>query len=367
MGGNRQTTTTDQTQRTSLDVNQNQQAQQLLQQFAQNFLQTQQQQQSQQQQQQTGRTLTDQQLAQRQQQQTQQQQQQRAVTGIDERSQAFVDQLRQQALQAAQGIQPGQFAPSVGAINELTQGLQNPFTEQVIAANAADFERAREAAATASRQASTARGAFGGDRQALTEGARVGEIDVAQAQQAAQLRNLGFQRAQQQALGLAQQQALAPAQAAAFQQQLLAGGLGPTGQVQTTTGQQTGQLTGQLTQQQQQQQRQQLNTVLNQLSNLFGTQAGTQTGVQRGQQQSQQQLQQRGRQQVQGTTTQESGGFGFGDLLGAGLTIGGLLLGGPPGAAAGGALGGLAGGSAPAPQVAPIDPRQFLPGTIRLG
>lgn len=367
MGGKKQTTTTDQTQRTALDVNQSQQAQQFLQQFAQQFMTQQQQQQQQQRQQQTGQTLTQQQLAQQQQQQTQQQQQQRAVTGVDAASQAFIEQMRQQALAGAGGIDPSQFAPSVEAITGLTQQLQNPFTEQVIAANAADFERAREAAATASRQQSTLRGAFGGERQAITEGARLGEIDAAQAAQQAQLRNLGFQQAQQAALPLAQQQALAPAQAAAFQQQLLAGGLGPTGTTQTTTGQQTGQLTGTQTQQQQAQQQQTMQTVLNQLSNLFGTQAGTQTGTQLGAQQSQQQQQTRGLQELQGTTTQQSGGFGFGDLLGGLLTAAGAGF--NPLSAISGLFGGggsQAGTVAPTPQVAPIDPTQFLPGTIRL-
>lgn len=342
MGGRKQTTTTDQTQRTALDVNQSQQAQQFLQQFAQNFLQQQQTQQQQQQarQQQTGLT--------------QQQQQQQAITGIDPRSQAFVDQLRAQALQSAQGIQPGQFAPSAEAITGLTQQLQNPFTEQVIGAQARDFERAREAARTASRQQSTLAGAFGGERQAITEATRLAELDAAQAQQAAQLRNLGFTQAQQAAIPLAQQQALAPAQAAAFQQQLLAGGLGPTGTTQTVTGTQR------------QQQQQQMQSVLNQLSNLFGTQMGTQTGTQFGTQQQQQQQRTRGLQELQGTTTQQQGGFGFGDLLGGVLTLAGAGF--NPISAISGLFGGGGGGSAPAapaPQVAPIDPTQFLPGTIR--
>lgn len=377
MGGKKQTTTTDQTQQTALDVNQSQQAQQFLSQFAQQFLTQQQQQSMQQQQQQTGRTLTQEQLAQQQrqqtQQQTQQQQQQQAVTGVDAASQAFIDQMRQQALAGAGGITGAQFAPSVGAINTLTGQLSNPFTEQVIQANAADFDRAREAAATASRQESTLRGAFGGDRQALTQGARVGEIDVAQAQQQAQLRNLGFQNAQQQAVALAQQQALAPAQAAAFQQQLLAGGLGPTGTTQTTTGQQTGQqtgqLTGQTTQQQQAQQQQQMQNVLSQLSNLFGTQSGTQSGTQFGTQQSQQDLSQRGTQNLQSTQTQQSGGFGFGDILGGVLSLAGagfnpLSALGAIGGLFGGGGGGQAGATGPAPQVAPISMPQLQ--TVRL-
>jgi hypothetical protein len=48
---------------------------------------------------------------------------------------------------------------------------------------------------------------------------------------------------------------------------------------------------------------------------------------------------------AQGTTTQTQSGFGAGDLLQLGGTVGGFLIGGPPGAAVGGAIGGAAGGA----------------------
>ena len=251
-----------------------------------------------------------------QQQQTQQTQQQsgttqqmgttQQVTGVDAASQAFIDQMRQHALSGLGQIGAGQFAPSVAQINALTQGLQDPYQQQVLGGLSQQFDQLRDQARTNVQQQATAAGAFGGSRHGVAEAQRLAELDRAQTQQAGQLLSQGFQQAQAAALPLAAQQAMAPVQALMAQQGLLAGGLGPTGQVTTGT-------------QQQMSQQDILSNLLG-LSSLSSLQQGMSSGTQIGSQSGQQSM--RGTSRGRSTTTEH--GNIFQDLLGTGLVLGGL-------------------------------------------
>ena len=306
-GGGEKVQTTNQTQTQNQQFSQSE----LLKQF-QSFFQNQQQRQEQQQQQQTSATGTTDAMSQLQQLLQRQTTQQ---TGVDASSQAFIDQMRQQALGGAGLINAGQFAPGVGQINELTQGLLNPFTQQVVQGVGTEFDRLRDQASTRTRQQATQAGAFGGNRASLLEGTRLGELDRNQAQLQAQLLSQGFSQAQQSALPLAAQQAAAPAQALAAQQALLRGGLGPTGQV--TTGTQTQQTTAQ---QQEQERRQELK---NQILNALGISSGSTSGRSGSTTQGTQSGSSSGTSTLQGRTTEKQEGGLFGDILGLGLTLAG--------------------------------------------
>jgi hypothetical protein len=252
----------------------------------------------------------------------QQQMQQMAQSqGIDAASQSYVDQMRAQALGGSGAINAGQFAPGVGDINALTQQLQNPFMQNVVGGVGQQFDQLRGQAANATSQQATAAGAFGGSRHGVAQGQRLGELDRAEGQQVGQLLAAGHAQAQQAALPLAQQQAMAPLQALMAQQQMLQGGLGPTGQVTSGTSQ---------SQQAMQQQQ-----MMDMLSNLLGTSSGSQSVFSSNQQSGQQSGQQNATSTVQGRTTNtEKQGLGAG-LLGLGMA----LFGGPFGSMLGSALG----------------------------
>lgn len=238
-----------------------------------------------------------------QQQQAQQQAQQHQTqqqTGVDASSQAYIDQMRQHALSSLGGIGGQQFAPTAGQVNNLTGELMNPYMSQVVGGVGQQFDQLRGQAAQQTNQQATAAGAFGGSRHGVATGQRMAELDRAQTQQVGQLLAGGHQQAQAAALPLAAQQAMAPAQAAAFQQQLLAGGLGPTGQVSTGAGSQS--------------------SVGSQTNLGFGSQFDQQTGQQTGQQH------QQGYMSGQ-TTTREPGNW-FNDLLALGNMAGAFFPGG---------------------------------------
>lgn len=115
---------------------------------------------------------------------------------LDEQSQQYVDQfLRPLGQRAATGIlgMPG-FGP------ESYRQYMNPYESQVVDATRADFGRARDMASQMTDQQATAAGAFGGSRQAVLEGTRLGEIDRAEADALARLRYGGFRDANQMAL-----------------------------------------------------------------------------------------------------------------------------------------------------------------------
>lgn len=125
--------------------------------------------------------------------------------------------------------------PETRSIAELTNPFLNPFTQQVTDATRREFDVLRGQASRSSDQAATEAGAFGGSRQAVLEGTRLGELDRAQASQIANLNRQGFQTALSAGLPFAAQQRSAMQQLLQeplFRQgqalNFLGAGLGPT-------------------------------------------------------------------------------------------------------------------------------------------
>ena len=123
-----------------------------------------------------------------------------ALQNLDPR---IINQLRQSGggLGIGQGFTQnflGQQGPGGGLDfnNENIARFSDPFTQQVIDAQGRTFDRFRDRASQDIGDQFQAAGAFGGSRQAVTEGARLGELDTAEAQQIANLRSQGFNQAQ---------------------------------------------------------------------------------------------------------------------------------------------------------------------------
>ena len=138
---------------------------------------------------------------------------------LDPQSQQYVDEfLRPLGQRGAADIQG---LPAFGP--ESYKAFMDPFQQEVISSAMADFERQRGLASRGSRQAGAS--SFGGSRQAVLEGTRLGEVDRAEASTLANLRSQGFQQANQLAFG--GQQANIMQIIAALKAGNL--GLGPTG------------------------------------------------------------------------------------------------------------------------------------------
>lgn len=148
-------------------------------------------------------------------------------TGLDPQSQAYVEAQRRAAQQGAAALPQGTTGLNLGA-------YQNPYQQQVIGGINAQYDLARQRASTDARQTAAAAGAFGDERGAVAEGARLGGLDRSQAQDVANLQYQGFNNALQTAQQ--QQQYLDQLPYQQYQQKLqgLNLGLGPTGQTQTS-------------------------------------------------------------------------------------------------------------------------------------
>lgn len=206
------------------------------------------------------------------------------------------------------GFSPSQMDPN------RAQDFFSPFQDEVVGGVQQDFDRQRQQALTNAAQEATGAGAFGGSRSGILQAQALGDVNRNESQTLASLRNQGFQNAQGLAArehGLMQNLGFGSAQAA--QQGRLAGaglGLQQAGQ-QFGMGEHMRQIA---------QQRRQEPLFRHRQALGFGNMGfGGPTG-----------------QSTQGTTTTEQSGGGlFGNLLGAGLTATGLGL---PGA-----IGGLLG------------------------
>ena len=102
-------------------------------------------------------------------------------------------QLQQQAYEQAQGL-----GSLLGP--EAYQQFMSPYQQEVIEATQADLERQREAGRAQLSASAIGAGAFGGAREGIARGAYEAERDIQEAQMLANLRQQGFQSAQQQAL-----------------------------------------------------------------------------------------------------------------------------------------------------------------------
>lgn len=78
--------------------------------------------------------------------------------------------------------------------------FMNPYMSNVVGAVGQQYDQLRNQATLESNDAATRAGAFGGSRHAVTQGARLGELDQGQAQTTAGLMQQGFNDAQQRAL-----------------------------------------------------------------------------------------------------------------------------------------------------------------------
>lgn len=164
---------------------------------------------------------------------------------LDPQSQAFVNAMRQQAQTGAGAILNGGplfTGPIQQTPGEMAQGFMSPYIANVIGGLRGEFDHLRSQALTGSNQQATQAGAFGGSRAAIMAGARMGELDRAQASQVAGLLNSGFQNAMGQGLdfakyqqGLAQQAAMEPLFRQQQAMQLMNMGMGPVGFNTTST------------------------------------------------------------------------------------------------------------------------------------
>jgi len=108
--------------------------------------------------------------------------------------------LELQAQQAASGLQAGPQA---------YQQYMSPYQQEVIDTSLAALQREQEKGLGALRQRAIQAGAFGGGREGVAMGEYQATSDIARAQLEAQLRQQGFQQAQQSAIqGLQAQQGL---------------------------------------------------------------------------------------------------------------------------------------------------------------
>lgn len=257
------------------------------------------------------------------------------VSGVDAASQAYIDQMRQQALGSLGGISASNFYASPDQINAITQQIQNPYTQQVLGGIGQEYDRLRQQAAVDTAQGATLAGAYGGSRHGVAEGERLGALDRAQTQQQGQVLSDSYNRALSMAAPIAQQQAGAPVSAMQAQQQILQGGLGPTGTSTTSSASQSdfqnlmNQLSGQMSSTDYQNLlgllsgssstsgTNYLNSTGSSIGSTSGTSGGTsmQSGTQSGTQSS----------TGSSTNTQSQSNPWYQDVLGAGTLVAGLI------------------------------------------
>lgn len=169
--------------------------------------------------------------------------------GLDPQSQAYVDQMRQQSQGGANTALNGPggggswfTGPQTMSIGDQAAQFFNPYMKNVVNATQGQYDQLRSQAAIDSNQHSTLNGAFGGTRAAVAQGARLGQLDVGQANTVSNLLNSGYQNAlgmgtqyAEQQRQLQQQQMQEPLYRQQLAQQFQQGGLGPVGSTSTQT------------------------------------------------------------------------------------------------------------------------------------
>ena len=161
---------------------------------------------------------------------------------LDPRTQAYVDQMRQQAQGAGNlaigGPQGGGSwftGPQSMSIGQQVQPFMDPYQQQVVGGVQQIYDRNRAQAMNQTSQQATMGGAYGGSRAAVLAGTRLGEQDVGQANTIAGLLSSGYQQSMNQALPyweqqrqLQQQQQMEPLWRQQQAQQFQNLGMGPT-------------------------------------------------------------------------------------------------------------------------------------------
>lgn len=169
---------------------------------------------------------------------------QRSETGVDSESQDYVRAMRGNALSSLGGIKDENFAASAEDITDTAESFQNPYTEKVVDGIRGEYDYLRGKARVATAQGATNAGAYGGGRHGVAEGERLAALDRSQASDVGGALERGYNSALSLGADTAQRRANAPVAATMARQQMLAGGLGPTGTSTSGTGTQTGMTSG---------------------------------------------------------------------------------------------------------------------------
>lgn len=126
--------------------------------------------------------------------------------GFSGAAQRFMNQQQQpygdpMAAGGAPNNGPFFLGPSEMSIGDQAQRFMNPYQQNVIGGIRGEFDHLRGQAAMQSNQQATQAGAFGGSRAAIAQGARLGELDRAQASQIGNFLHQGYGDALQMGLG----------------------------------------------------------------------------------------------------------------------------------------------------------------------
>lgn len=134
------------------------------------------------------------------------------TTALDAKSQAYLDAIRGQSGNASnvalQGPAGGSWftGPQTMSIGDQAAQFFNPYMKNVIDPINAQYDQLRAQAVSNTGSQATLSNAFGGARQALLTGARLGELDRGQAQQVGDLMYGGYNNALQQGTAYTEQQ-----------------------------------------------------------------------------------------------------------------------------------------------------------------
>lgn len=166
---------------------------------------------------------------------------QTVTQGVDPATQRYVAGMRGAATQGANAITGGGpffTGPNQTPIADQVQPFMNPYISNVVDATRGEFDFLRGQAQMATDQGATAAGAYGGSRHGITSGARLGEIDRAQAGTIASLLQGGYTDALNRGTAYSEHQRQLEQQRMqepVFRNQVAMGlynlGLGPTGTV----------------------------------------------------------------------------------------------------------------------------------------
>lgn len=166
------------------------------------------------------------------------------TTELDPASRAYLEAQRGQAAQGANtALQLNPFTgPQTQSIGDQAAAFMNPYTQNVIGAVNTQFDKARAQATVGTNQQATMAGAFGGSRQGVAQGTRLGELDATQQGINANLLQSGYNNAltmgtdyAERQRQLQEQKNMTPLWQAQQAQGMLTGGYGgPTGSTQTT-------------------------------------------------------------------------------------------------------------------------------------
>lgn len=170
---------------------------------------------------------------------------QTTTQALDPASQQYVEQMRRQAQGAsatATGGGPFFTGPQSMSVGDQAAQFFNPYQQNVIQGVQGEYDHLRDQAGMGVDQQATMSGAFGGSRHGVALGARMGELDRAEASQIGDLMNSGYQNALGMGMNYSEHQRQLQEQQMQeplWRQQQAMGfwgqGMGPTGGTSTTS------------------------------------------------------------------------------------------------------------------------------------